>query len=173
MSILRLAKVASAFLLTLGLMLITFSDDLSAASKKEEAKKYTEQLKKAKDTVGKIEALDKLGSLGQIQYGYAEDAIPDILKSAADKDAGVRAAAAHAIGKINIEDKEAVPTLVKLLKDDNEAVKTAAVEGLGYMNNKAKDAIKDLRDIRSKLDKKDKLARVIDTAMKSIGGKTK
>jgi HEAT repeat protein len=171
----RWIKAGSIFVLSLSLVVLSSVDDLAAASKKEEAKKYTDALKKAKpgDVKTRIEAISKLGDLGQIQYNFAIDAIPDLLKATEDKDAGVRAAAARAIGKIGVEDKAAVTALTKLLKDGNETVKFAAVEGLGAMNTRAKDAVSDLRGIRKNLDKKDKLAKAIDNSLKSIMGKNK
>ncbi len=175
MPLARLAKVASAFLLGFGIIMLVSIDDIAAASKKEEAKKYTDQLKKAKstDVKGRLEAIQKLGELGQIQYAYTEAAIPDIIKATEDKDATIRAAAARSIGMIGVEDKAGVMALTKLLKDSNESVKFAAVEGLGYLNDKATSSLGDLRAIRKNLDRKDKLAKAIDTAVKSITGKKK
>ena len=142
-----------------------------AASKDAEAKKATEDLKKSKEAKVKIAALVRLGELGQIQYSYAEPAIPEMLKALEDKDAGVRAAAAKAVGQANSEHPDTVSSLVKLMKSDKEeSVKIAAAEGLGLLGAKAKDAVGDLRSAAKDADKKSKLAKVIGTSIKSING---
>ena len=80
----------------------------------------------------KIAAADGLGKLGAV---YAPDARPaaplliNLLKK--DKDAGVREAAARALGRIDPEPKEAVPVLKDALKDKAVGVRMAVnVPGL-------------------------------------------
>ena len=167
----RWMKAGFAFLLAFGLMLLAGYDNLLAANKQEEAKKLTEMLKKTKDAKVKADTIEELGKLGQVQYKYAEEAIPLIFDAVKDKDAKVRAAAAVALGKIGPDDTEkTVTALTELLKDDKEeSVKMAATQGLGALGTKAKDAVKDLRDTRKGLtDTKGKFAKSIDAALKSI-----
>lgn len=173
MSLQRSGRAAALFLLVAGL--IGFGAPMIvAASKEADAKKATEDLKKSKDAKVRIAALVRLGELGQIQYSYVEPALPEMLKALEDKDAGVRAAAAKAVGQAQSEDPGTVPALVKLLKGDSEeSVKVAAAEGLGLLGAKAKDAVGDLRAAAKDADKKSKLAKVVGTSIKSINGAKK
>ena len=133
MSLLRCVRAGVLFLLVAGVLGVG-APMIVAASKEADAKRATEDLKKAKDAKVKVAALEKLGELGQIQYAYVEKAIPDMMKALEDKDAGVRAAAAKAVGQAGSEDPETVSSLVKLLKGDKEeSVKIAAAEGLGLL----------------------------------------
>ena len=173
MSLQRSARALALFLLVAGFVGLA-APMIVAASKDAEAKKATEDLKKTKDAKVKIAALVRLGELGQIQYSYAEPAIPEMLKALEDKDAGVRAAAAKAVGQANSEHPDTVSSLVKLMKSDKEeSVKIAAAEGLGLLGAKAKDAVGDLRSAAKDADKKSKLAKVIGTSIKSINGAKK
>ncbi len=166
-------KAGALFLLVAGFVGLG-APMIVAASKEADAKKSTEDLKKTRDVKVKIAALEKLGELGQIQYSYAEAALPEMMKALDDADAGVRAAAAKAVGQANSEDPDTVPTLVKLLKSDKEeSVKLAAAEGLGLLGAKAKDAVGDLRAVAKDADKKSKLAKVIGSSIKSINGTKK
>jgi HEAT repeat protein len=174
MSFRRGMRFASVGLLAFGLFALVAADSIVAASKAEEAKKYTEQLKSSKDAKKKAEALEELGKLGQIMKSLVTSAIPDIKKSLDDKEASVRKAAAVAYGKVDPDPKEAVPALVKLLKDDkDEGVKIAAANGLAAMGDKARDAIPDLRAVQKSEDKKSKLAKAAQDAMRSINPKKK
>jgi HEAT repeat protein len=167
----RFMKAGSAFALALGLVLLAGYEDLMAAGKAEEAKKLTEKLKKTKDAKEKAAAIEELGKLGQLQYDYAEPALPLIFDAVKDKDAKVRAAAATAIGKIGPDDTEkAVKALTELLKDDkDEEVKSAAAQGLGALGAKAKDAVGALRDAKKAVgDPKSKFSKTIDAAIRNI-----
>jgi HEAT repeat protein len=170
MTKLRYLKALAAFSLTCGLILVACSGDIIAANKEAEAKKALEDLKSAKDTKVKVASLNKLGELGQVQYSFAEPAIPEVYKAMKDKDAGVRAAASKTLGMIGPEDKEALPQLTAMLKDSDDNVKIAAAEGLAYMGMKAESAVKDLRAAAKDLDAKSKLAKAINTSIKSIQG---
>ena len=173
MSIQRGSKAVVLFLLVAGSIGVG-APLIVAASKEADAKKATADLKNTKDTKVKIAALEKLGELGQIQYGYAQPAIPEMLKALEDKETGVRAAAAKALGQAGSEDPDTVPALVKLLKGDKEeSVKIAAAEGLGLLGAKAKDSVNDLRNAAKDADKKGKLAKTIGTSIKSINGTKK
>jgi HEAT repeat protein len=176
MSLRRAFKMASAACLAAGLFGLVLADGLAAADKAEEAKKYHEQLKAAKVAKKKVEALEELGKLGQIMKSLAEPAVPDMLKALADKDAGVRRAAAEAVGKCDPDPKDVVPALTKLLKEDkDDRVKVAAARGLGYMGESARTATKDLREVqkasRGKDGKQTPLSRAAGEALRSINKK--
>lgn len=165
---------AFALFLSVGFGIAWAAPMLLAAGKEAEAKKALDELKKTKDTKVKIASLEKLGELGQVQYAFAEPAIPEMMKALDDKEAGVRAAAAKAVGQAGSEDPDTVPSLVKLLKSDKEeSVKIAAAEGLGLLGSKAKDAVPALREAAKDADKKSKLAKVIGASVKTINGTKK
>jgi HEAT repeat protein len=171
---LRAIRAASFLALGFGLYALTAGGDLFAASKEAEAKKYHELLKSATDAKGKVLALDELGKLGLVSRDLTEKALPDMMKALKDKDATVRAAAAEAVGKCDPDPADAVPALVDLLKNDkSEAVKLAAAKGLGLMGEKAKDATDTLKDVQKANDKKSKLAKAAQDALRSIGGQRK
>ena len=145
---------------------------LSAATKEEtDAAKYTALLKKSSNPKEKLTALKELGHLGQISSGLAKPAIPEIMTALDDKDAKVRAEAAHTIGMIDAENKaEIVIKLVKMLNDEkDETVRRGVAMGLGAMGSDAKDAVSALREARTKADKKD--ARTYQMALQQITGK--
>lgn len=144
-----------------------------ASEKEDEAKKYTEQLRKGKDAKAKITALRELGNLAQIKKSLIADALPDVYKAVEDKDAGVRAAAAEALGKADEPYSKAGEILVKLIKDDkDDAVKIGAIRGLTVMGQNAKDALPAIRDVVKSTadDKKSKLGAAAKDALKAIGG---
>lgn len=162
--------------LTLGLFLVGGITLLAAPTKDEkEAEKYTKMLKSAKDAKEKVTALKELGKLGAIQVTLTRPATPDILKALDDKDAKVRAQAAHTIGLIDPEkeDKEiAIKKLIGMLKDEKEEpVKLGAAEGLAAMGPSASDAIPALREAMAKAGKKG--GREYQMAIGAITGKKK
>src|SRR5262245_35996641 len=111
---------------------IALSGDLAADVKVKDALKHIDTLRNSKDNKAKVTALTELGKIGQIQKSLVSSAVPDMMKALEDKDAGVRAAAAKAVGMIDPDPKEAVPALVKLMKEDkDESVRLAAIQGLG------------------------------------------
>ncbi len=174
MSLRRGLRITSIGLLAFGLLALIASDSLIAASKAQEAKKYTDQLKTSKDPKKRAEAIEELGKLGQIMKSLAEPALPDIKKALEDKDTGVRKAAATAYGKLDPDPKEAVPVLVKMLKEDkDEGVKIAAVQGLAAMGDKAREAMPTLRQVQKDGDKKSKLSKAAQQALRSINPKKK
>ena len=165
----RLIKAAAVAGLTAALVVV--SGDLSADVKVKDAEKYVKELRTTKDNKAKATALTEIGKIGQIQKSLISSAIPDMMKALEDKDPGVRAAAAKAIGMVDPDPKETVPVLVKLMKEDkDESVKLAAVQGLAAMGEGAKDASKDLRTL-IKSEEKSKLARAAKEALKSINPK--
>src|SRR5262249_15962656 len=103
-----------------GALALCVREEVLATEKEEEAKKYTEQLRKGKDTKSKITALQELGKLAQIKKSFIADALPDVYKATEDKDPGVRAAAAEALGKADEPYSKAGEILVKMIKDDKE-----------------------------------------------------
>jgi HEAT repeat protein len=175
MSLQQKLQAAAATGLAAGLFGLVLADGANAAGKKEEAKKYHEQLKTATDARKKITALEELGKLGQIMKVLAEPAVPDIFLALEDKDPAVRRAAAEALGKCDPDPKQAVPALLKLLKEDSdERVKISAVRGLGYMGDTARSATRDLRAIvlaNRKDNQLSPLGRAAAEALRSINAK--
>lgn len=170
----RFAQALAAVALFNGVLYLCVCDHLRAADKEAEAKKYTEVLKKGKDAKAKTEALQELGKLAQVQRSLVADALPDIYKALEDKDAGVRAAAAHALGQCDEPSDKAVPLLVKMLKaDKSDDVKIGAAKGLAAMGPGAKTALGDLRTVIKESDKKSKLAKAAQQAVKSIQASSK
>lgn len=172
----RLVKALCAVALFNAALYLCVCAEALAGEKDDLAKKYTEELRKSKDTKVRINALQELGTLAQIKKSLAADALPDIYKAAADKDAGVRAAAAETLGKADEPYDKAGDLLVKLLKDDKEeSVKIAAAKGLNAMGTGAKDALPALREVvkANAGDKKSKLGTAAQNAVKAINGKNK
>lgn len=154
-----------------GLVLLAGADHLGAAGKADEAKKAIDDLKKGKDAKAKVAALDDLGRLGQVQYKLAEPAIPDMFKFLKDKDAGLRAAAARAIGMVAPEDEKTADELLAALKVEKEdGPKFALVTALGQLGGRAKGAVSELRTVLKGADPKSKLAKQVQTSIKSITG---
>jgi HEAT repeat protein len=165
--------LSAAALAVLTAVLVAVSGDVTAQVKVKDAQKHIETLRTTKDNKAKAAALTELGKIGQIQKSLVSSAVPDMMKALEDKDAGVRAAAAKAVGMIDPDPKEAVPALVKLMKNDkDDAVKLAAIQGLAAMGESAKDANGDLRTV-VKDDMKGKLGRAAKDALKSINPKKK
>jgi HEAT repeat protein len=166
----RFVKALSAVALFNGILLLAVRQDLIAASDIADARKYTDDLKKTKDSKVKTSALLELGKLAVIQKGLVSDALPDIYKSLDDKDAGVRAAAATCLGQCDEPADKAVPVLMKLLKDDKEdSVKIGAAKGLAAMGPEAKAALPALKELAA--DKKSPIGRAAKDAVKAISGK--
>lgn len=160
--------------LTLGLFLLGSITLLAAPTREEaDAAKYAAQLKSTSKTGDKVTALKELGRLGQISTTLAKNSIPDIMKSLDDKDAKVRAQAAHTIGLVDPENKsEVISKLTKMLKEEkDEPVKEGAAMGLGAMGSDAKDAIGALREAQAKAGKKG--SRAYQNAIMAITGKKK
>ena len=172
MSLRHTCKLLAAFGLAFGLVVLTGWDEIAIAGKKEDAEKYTNDLKTSKDAKVKVNALGELAKLGQIMKPFIKDAEPYMMKALEDKDATIRAAAAKAVGMIDPEPKEVVPILLKMMKEDkDESVKEAAILGLGYMGPNAKDATPDLRKVVKDEDKKSKLNRAAVNSLRSINPK--
>ncbi len=166
----RFVKALAAVALFNSLLYLAVREEAFAKNNEEDAKKYTQDLKKSKDTKVKIAALQELGKLAAIQKTLVSDALDDIYKSLEDKDAGIRAAAAQCLGSCDEPADKSVPALVKLLKNDKEdSVKIGAAKGLASMGTGAKDALPTLREIAA--DKGNKVAPTAKMAVKAISGK--
>lgn len=162
----RFVKALAAVAMFNGVLFLSMPPQ-AIASNASDAKRFTQELKNGKDAKTKINALNGLGKLAAIMKSYAEDALPDIYKSLDDKDAGIRAAAAQALGACDEPAQKAVPALMKLLKDDKDDVaKVGAAKGLSSMGPNAKDAIPLLRTIAD--DKKSAIARDAQDAIRAI-----
>ncbi len=169
----RFAKALALVALFNGALYLCVREDALASEKEEDAKKYTEQLRKGKDAKSKITALAELGNLAQIKKSLIADALPDVYKATEDKDPGVRAAAAEALGKADEPYSKAGEILVKLIKEDKEdSVKIGALHGLTAMGQNAKDALPTIRDVVKATagDKKSKLGQAAKDAAKAISG---
>ena len=174
MGAVRFAKALALVALFNGALYLSVREEALAGEREEEAKKYTDQLRKGKDAKAKVTALQELGRLAQIKKSLVTDALPDIYKAVEDKDAGVRAAAAEALGKADEPYDKAGEVLVKLLKDDKEdAVKIGALRGLAAMRDGAKPALPTIRGIVKDTagDKKSKLGAAAKDAAKAISAK--
>jgi HEAT repeat protein len=168
----RLVHALAFVALFNGVLYLSLSQEALASEREEEAKKYTEQLRKGKDAKSKIAALQELGKLGQIKKSLIADALPDIYKAVEDKDPGVRAAAAETLGKADEPYDKAGKALVNILKEDkDEGAKLGAMRGLSAMGSTAKDAVPTLRDIVKNSDKKSKIAKAAQLTIKAISGK--
>jgi hypothetical protein len=169
----RFLKAMAFVALFNGALALCVREEALASEKEEDAKKYAEQLRKGKDAKAKIAALDELGKLAQIKKSLIADALPDVYKATEDKDPGVRAAAAEALGKADEPYSKAGEILVKMIKDDKEdSVKIGALHGLTVMGPGAKDALPTIRDVVKSTagDKKSKLGVAAKNAAIAIGG---
>lgn len=166
----RFVQSLAAVALFNGALFLCICQDVIAADKEAEAKRYHEDLKKGKDAKVKANALLELGKLAAIQKPLVADALPDIYKALEHKDASVRAAAAHCLGQCDEPAEKAVPILTKMLKDEKEAdsVRIGAARGLASMGPGAKAALPTLASVQKNADKKSPLGRAAKDAIKAI-----
>jgi HEAT repeat protein len=169
----RLAKALATIALFNGMLFICVREELIAADKRAEAKRYLEDLRTAKTAKTRVTALQELGKLAALQKSLAADALPDIYKALEDKDPGVRAAAAVCLGQCDEPTEKAVPPLMKMLKDDkeDERVRVGAANGLAAMGTNAKEALPTLRMLAKDKNKKSNLVKAAKQATKAIAGK--
>lgn len=161
----RAVKAFAAVVMFNGVLYLSLLE--AQAGPAQDAARYRTELKTAKDAKTKIEALNGLGKLAAIMKAYVEAALPDIYKSLEDGDAGVRAAAAQALGACDEPANKVMPLLLKMLKDDKEdSVKVGVAKGLASMGPSAKEAIPLLRTIAD--DKKSKIANDARNAIRAI-----
>jgi HEAT repeat protein len=145
----------------------------TAATKEEQVAKYVKDLT-SKDAATRRTAAEEIGKIGQVKASAAKEAVGPLLDALKDRNAGVREAAALAVGRVD-QPTEAVPALVQLLKDEKEmGVKVAAARGLGQMGSAAKDAMPTLRDVwsaaRDAGKPQQRLAQATRDAMEQIQG---
>ncbi len=172
----RFMKAMAAVVLFNSTLFLCVREDALAGEKEEDAKKYTEQLRKGKNAKSKITALQELGTLAQVKKAFITDALPDVYKAIEDKDAGVRAAAAETLGKADEPYEKVGDILVKLIKEDkDDAVKIGALKGLTVMREGAKDALPAIREVvkANAGDKKSNLGKAAIAASAAISGKKK
>jgi len=137
----------------------------------EAAKNAIATLEKTKSAKERAAAITKLGNVAAAgQFEAVKPGIPKVVEGLDDKDAGVRAAAATAVGQIGPDDtEEVVKKLAELLKDKDDKVKENAVKALGSFGEKASSARKALQDAKKENgDPKSKFSKDVDAAMKSI-----
>jgi HEAT repeat protein len=168
----RFVKALAAVALFNGILLVCLQVDLAAADRQEEARRYTEDLRKGKNSKVKITALKELGNLAALQKSLAEPALPDIYKALEDKEPGIRAAAAQCLGQCDEPVSKAVPLLMKMLKNEkeDEVVRIGAARGLACMGPSAKAAVPTLNAL-IKSNKKSPLGKEANKARKAIAGK--
>jgi hypothetical protein len=67
--------------------------------------------------------------------------VPELTRALKDKNAGVRAAAASALGRIDAKAQDAVPALVAALSDSSEDVRAYAAQSLGQIGSDSPEVI--------------------------------
>jgi HEAT repeat protein len=173
MASIRFAKALATIALFNSMLFICVREELIAADKRAEAKRYLDDHRTAKTAKTRVTALQELGKLAALQKSLAADALPDIYKALDDKDATVRAAAAVCLGQCDEPVDKAVPALMKMLKNDkeDERVRAGAAQGLASMGSNAKEALPTLRMLARGKDKKSNLVKAAKQATKAIAGK--
>jgi HEAT repeat protein len=144
--------------------------------KKEDVPKYLKQLQSSPSAADRARAAEMLGKRGGINANDVDDAVEPLQAAMKkDKDAGVRAASARALGNIHPEAADTVPLLVDRLKNDSSMdVKMATVVALGQYGSDAKEAVPALNELRGKFNsKKSKEAQTIMNTLQMITGKKK
>jgi HEAT repeat protein len=92
------------------------------------------------------------------------------MEACKDKNNGLRAAAAEALGKAySSEDDKAVTLLTDMVKSDTDMkVRVAAAHGLAAIGPNAKSAVPTIKELMAKEDKKSPLQRALRDSMASI-----
>jgi HEAT repeat protein len=144
---------------------------LAAPELQEEAEELISQLGNATTAEEKVQAIERLGEIGQIKKSYAEPALPTIVKALEDEEPTVRAAAALAYGQLDPDPEEAIEALTALLKDEDLTVRAGAARGLGVMGPKVKDALPALREALERDREERRVARAYREAIKLIAGR--
>jgi HEAT repeat protein len=159
---------AFKFLGSVSLLILLTSHCL--ADKKEDIARAMKELK-ARDAKTRISAAEEIGHIGQVKKSYAEPAVPGLVEATKDADAGVRKAAADALGKVDPDVELAVPALVAALKDKASPVRQAAAGALGQIGPEAKDALTPLRELQNDSDRA--VSRAARQAIQRIMGRGK
>jgi HEAT repeat protein len=172
--------------LSLGCLFLGLGAVEAQTPKKADVPKFIANLKD-KDAKVRLEAAQGIGKVGQLKAVYAKEGIEPLCETVVkDDDAKVRTAAATSLGQVLLEPDKVVPVLAKVVKEDKDGgVQTAAITTLGYYGKDAKDALSALEEAQAKAKKeledaaddkaKIKIAKaklkVLQAALKSIGGK--
>jgi len=155
--------------IAVGLTLLALAP-YARADKKDDVARLMKELK-AKDAKTRIGAAEELGHIGQIKKSLTEPAVPGLIEAMKDSDAGVRKAAANALGKVDPNVPLAVPPLIDALKDKAAPVRQAAAGALGQIGPDAKDAVPALRETQKDSDRA--VSRAAGMAIQRIMGRGK
>jgi RNA polymerase sigma factor (sigma-70 family) len=74
-------------------------------------------------------------------------AVAPLLRATADPNANVRLVAYQALGSVGAVSREVPPVLARAVKDDNLAIRQAAIRSLGEIGPEARDAVSALLDV--------------------------
>ena len=160
---------------TLCLLTMCLTLEGGGTVKKEDVPKYLKMLQTSQSAKDRTTAAEMLGKRGSINVNDVKDAM-DPLKTSVQKDidAGVRKAAATALGAIGAEPEETVPLLTDVLKKDKSLdVKLAAVQALATFGPDAKSALPAIRELAAQQKDNKKVKGIINEATKAIAGKKK
>jgi HEAT repeat protein len=144
----------------------------STLLKKEDIPRTIQLLRKgsAKQRAAAAEALGQRGAVRSADVKDAVGPLRQLLHK--DRDAGVRRAAAEALGNIARELDDTVPALLEAAKTDrSKQVRLAAVGALGRIGPEARAALPDLRRLAGERKKDKQLSRAARMAVKSINAK--
>jgi len=134
----------------------------------------------------RLEAARGIGKLGQIKAACAREGIEPLCAALVkEADAGVRAAAATALGQIALDPDGVVTLLIRAVRRDNDdTVQIAAITAIGAFGKEADDAVSVLEQAQAKAQKEladaadDKAAQIakaklkaLAAALQSVGGK--
>jgi hypothetical protein len=162
-----------AFIVTSTLVGVVCITALAGGPTKIDVPKAIGILKNATNPKDRIQAAEDIGRRGGIRVTDVKEAIDPLLDALKkDRDAGVRSAAAKALGEIATEPDKTVPSLIDALNDKAVNVKMSAATALGQFGPQAKSALPALRELVK--DKKDKkLSKSAAAAVKKIVGAKK
>jgi HEAT repeat protein len=154
------------------LLAMTFVLGGGTAPKKEDIPKYLKALETSKSAKERASAATMIGRRGAVNVNDVKDAIEPLKELVQkDADAGVRRAAATALGQIGPEPMKTVPLLTEVVqKDKSLDVKLAAVEALTQFGPNAKSAVPTIRKLMGQTKDK-KVAVRLKAAVKAITAK--
>jgi HEAT repeat protein len=153
-------------MLVTGCLVLGLSGAHGQTPKKSDLPKFMKNLT-ASDAKERIAAIDGIAKIGELKKIYAKDAIDPLCNMLRkDNDAGVRAAAATALARVDADPEKAVPALIEGLKDKDRNVIIASANAVGAMGKAAADAIPLLKEHNDK-------ARADQTAAKAEQAKAK
>ena len=157
------------------LLVMCMTIEGGGSPKKEDMPKYLKMLQTSQSAKDRATAAEMIGKRGAINVNDVKDALEPLKTSVQkDVDAGVRKAAATALGAIGPDPEETVPILADVVKKDKSLdVKLAAVQALAEFGPNAKSALPAIRELQSQQKDNKKAAAVIKTAVQAIAGKKK